>query len=887
MKKIFVVLIGLGFLICFSSGVFASSVSVWQGQYYTGTTFNVGTYIFNFSVYDSSSGGSICFTNTTSLTTGNWGEWRTEQSPWASCNNASKDYFLNINIAGSDMTPRRRLTVGDFLRRDVPDIQSGNLEVADNISASYFLGDGSYLTGVAGSGDINSVQGDGVYLYNGSDVGGVVLAFNESRLNVTIDVRTSGLGDNASWNESYADTKYILGISEGSLDVNSSTWWASVSSWVSGWFYSNSGVLTFNESKLNDSIDARSSFSEVDPYWSSNSSLYNSSWSSTYNSTYNSYNSTGLIQNWNSTGYIRNWSTSSYVETDPYWSGNFSLYNSSWSTTYNSTYNTYNSTGLIQNWNSTGYIRNWSTSSYAETDPYWSGNFSLYNSSWSTTYNLTYDGYNSTGLIKDWNATGYIKNWSTSSYVETDPYWSGNFSLYNSSWSSTYNSTYDGYNSTGLIKDWNATGYIKNWSTSSYVETDPYWSGNFSLYNSSWSSTYNSTYDGYNSTGLIQNWNSTGYIRNWSTSSYVETDPYWSGNFSLYNSSWSSTYNSTYNSYNSTGLIQNWNSTGYIRNWSTSSYVETDPYWSGNSSLYNSSWSSTYNSTYNSYNSTGLIQNWNSTGYIRNWSTSSYVETDPYWSGNFSLYNSSWSSTYNLTYDGYNSTGLIKDWNATGYIKNWSTSSYVETDPYWSGNSSLYNSSWSSTYNSTYNAYNSTGLIQDWNSTGYIKNWSTSSYTETDPYWSGNFSLYNSSWSSTYNSTYNAWAYNQTIPAINRILGFNYYNSTDFDFNNYLNLSTLLSFNYYNSTDFSIMDYYLNSNPFGFYNSTTLPVSSEIDPYWSGNMTNVAFTNVEETFDGNITVEGIKFENDVTNHRIYDNASCVIIKGDTSTMYIC
>ncbi|MBS3087943.1 hypothetical protein J4226_05095 [Candidatus Pacearchaeota archaeon] len=279
MKKIFVVLIGLGFLICFSSGVFASSVSVWQGQYYTGTTFNVGTYIFNFSVYDSSSGGSICFTNTTSLTTGNWGEWRTEQSPWASCNNASKDYFLNINIAGSDMTPRRRLTVGDFLRRDVPDIQSGNLEVADNISASYFLGDGSYLTGVAGSGDINSVQGDGVYLYNGSDVGGVVLAFNESRLNVTIDVRTSGLGDNASWNESYADTKYILGISEGSLDVNSSTWWASVSSWVSGWFYSNSGVLTFNESKLNDSIDARSSFSEVDPYWSSNSSLYNSSWS--------------------------------------------------------------------------------------------------------------------------------------------------------------------------------------------------------------------------------------------------------------------------------------------------------------------------------------------------------------------------------------------------------------------------------------------------------------------------------------------------------------------------------------------------------------------------------------------------------------------------------
>ncbi len=323
MKKIFVVLIGFYFLICFSSGVFASSVSVWQGQYYTGTTFNVGTYTFNFSVYDSASGGSICFTNTTSLTTGNWGEWRTEQSPWASCNNASKDYFLNINIAGSDMTPRRRLTVGDFLRRDVPDIQSGNLEITDNISASYYFGDGSYLTGVAGSGDINSVQGDGVYLYNGSESGGVVLAFNESRLNATIDVRTSGLGDNVSWNESYADTKYILGSSEGSLDVNSSTWWASVSSWVSGWFYSNGGALTFNESKLNASIDARSSFVETDPYWSSNFSLYNSSWSSTYNSTYNAwaYNQTvpanayadGKINSVNTTANIKSLADTTYL----------------------------------------------------------------------------------------------------------------------------------------------------------------------------------------------------------------------------------------------------------------------------------------------------------------------------------------------------------------------------------------------------------------------------------------------------------------------------------------------------------------------------------------------------------------------------------------------
>jgi len=50
------ILLGVGF-------VSASSTSVWQGQYYTGTTFNVGTYTFNFTVYDASSGGNMCFTN--------------------------------------------------------------------------------------------------------------------------------------------------------------------------------------------------------------------------------------------------------------------------------------------------------------------------------------------------------------------------------------------------------------------------------------------------------------------------------------------------------------------------------------------------------------------------------------------------------------------------------------------------------------------------------------------------------------------------------------------------------------------------------------------------------------------------------------------------------
>ena len=100
--------------------------------------------------------------------------------------------------------------------------------------------------------------------------------------------------------------------------------------------------------------------------------------------------------------------------------------------------------GLVGNWSADK--GDYSTTAeagvlYATIDePLWSGNYTAYNDSWSSTYNSTYDAYNNTGLIKDWNSTGYITNW----------------------------------NSTGYIIDWNNTGLIINWS-GDYIteETDP------------------------------------------------------------------------------------------------------------------------------------------------------------------------------------------------------------------------------------------------------------------------------------------------------------------------------------------------------------------------------------------------------------------------------
>ena len=71
-------------------------------------------------------GGGACYTNTTNLTTGNFGEWKTEQTGvGTSCNNASQSYFLNININGADQTPRRRLVIFEFLRKDTEDSMKG------------------------------------------------------------------------------------------------------------------------------------------------------------------------------------------------------------------------------------------------------------------------------------------------------------------------------------------------------------------------------------------------------------------------------------------------------------------------------------------------------------------------------------------------------------------------------------------------------------------------------------------------------------------------------------------------------------------------------------------------------------------------------------------
>src|SRR3989339_102381 len=473
-------------------------------------------------IYDSVTGGSLIYSNLfiNNITNGSWnvvinpnleygknywkdysvngdnlnfsGNDRIQfQSPLGLINNASLFNFSLINscVAGSSI--RQVYENGSVLCETDDTGSGGNSSWNESYANTKYL-----LQSEEGNLDVNSsVYSNSSTWWSGlsswlsgwfiNNAG--VLEFNETKLNNTIDSRASGLGDNSSWNQSLANSLYILQSTEGNLDVNSSvysnssTWWSGLTSWLSGWFVNNAGILEFNETKLNNTIDLRAGGD-------------NTSWNESYANT--------------------QYADISVVDTQKNASGNY-VYNDSTTIYFNET-KLNNTIDLRAGGDNSSWNESYANTQYASiSEPLWSANFTAYNSSWSSTFNSTYDGYNSTELIKDWNSTGYIKNWnntgliinwSTSltndntswneSYADTqyssisEPLWSANFTAYNSSWSSTFNSTYDGYNSTGLIKDWNSTGYIKNWNNTGLIIN---WSTSLTNDNTSWNESYANT----------------------------------------------------------------------------------------------------------------------------------------------------------------------------------------------------------------------------------------------------------------------------------------------------------------------------------------------------------------------------------------------------------
>ncbi len=102
---------------------------------------------------------------------------------------------------------------------------------------------------ITGAGDINSTE----FYQNGSKV---LDSSDESNLNVNSSTYWDGETSQADLNVNHSDTATTWDgeTSQSNLNVNSSTFWSSVSSFVSDWFYDLANVFTFNETHLNTTI---------------------------------------------------------------------------------------------------------------------------------------------------------------------------------------------------------------------------------------------------------------------------------------------------------------------------------------------------------------------------------------------------------------------------------------------------------------------------------------------------------------------------------------------------------------------------------------------------------------------------------------------------------
>ncbi len=479
------------------------------------------------------------------------------------------------------------------------------------------------------------------------------------------------------------------------------------------------------------------------------------------------------------------------------------------------------------------------------------------------------------------NGTIAIYNASMKTYVDAqgEADWLSNWTAFNLSvWANTTNLSY--YLAS------NPSSYL-----TSFTELDPHLTTNLSAYNNSWLNTTNLSYV---SVDIVHGF---GYYN--STTPQTELDPHLTTNLSAYNNSWLNTTNLSY--------YLDSNPDSFI-----SSFTELDPHLTTNLSAYNNSW---LNTTNLSYVSVDIVHGF---GYYN--STTPQTELDPYWSANLTAYNDSWLNTTNLSY--------YLDSNPDSFI-----SSFTELDPHLTTNLSAYNNTWKNMTNVSYY------LVT--NPFGYYN--VTNKQPELDPHWTTNVTAYNTTWKGAINTSYytiqniqgyyNATDFDIADYATRTVIqGWGFYNSTAFSISDYATRTVIHGWGFYNSTTFDINDYMTEANTtlIGNYSSNTdfciaggacisgliggirwdtnytaktgtgnvvyhtsptfatgitVPANSISDDELDEGAT-FAWTS-DHSFTENISTEGIILEGDASNHRIFDNATCVLIRGDTSTIHVC
>ena len=536
-----------------------------SGDLQGNTEFN---YTFNFTMNQDCS--NVVYTNYSSITTDKYG------IGYIDLNISSISNIPNYLCEYRNGVLRKTHTLSDQLFRDV---------YARNINITgYLIGNGSQLTDVCLQSGTNCPAGfadtqkttNGFYLYNDT----TIIYFNETQLNITIDSRASGLGDNESWNQSHAESLFVEGT-EGDLNVNQSNYWDNMNTINATQIEDNGGVLNILESWLSTLFDTLFGAKDTDDLSEGSSNLYdNQTWNETYAGTlYADISSQGNVS-WNeslaNSLYYGIGNPLSFYNSSDFSIGDYIPYTGATGNVNLSTHAIFtNAVGVDYLANIAGTLSLDFTvanvfqpfdDNVVDLGEPESGRFkNLYLGGNATADYFKGDGSLLTGVSGDnssWNETYADTIYADISVVDTDTHLSADLDLY------LYNdSTTISFNGTKLnvTIDSRAGGDNASWNKT-YADTlysAIQWGYNqtlaaYNLWNTDWSSTYNETYAGsVNNASYLSTYNAT-YDASVANNTFNQslTDTLYSGiewdynqslaTFTMWNSTWDNDTDTTY-----------------------------------------------------------------------------------------------------------------------------------------------------------------------------------------------------------------------------------------------------------------------------------------------------------------------------------------------------